>query len=200
MNWRRATVALAFVAIPVTALLFFGLTRDPGRIPSPLPGRPAPDFALEVMDLQASTPASAVAGVPANSSGPANTIRLAQQRGQVVILNFWASWCLPCRDEHAALMETAAAYRDDGVRFYGILYNDSPGAARRWLAEMGGQAYPTLLDPGTRTAIDYGVYGVPETFFVAPDGRVAYKHMGPVTRGLLVARIEELLPRTSEPE
>lgn len=201
MNWRRAAVALAVVAIPVTALLLFGLSRDPTVIPSPLPGQLAPDFALEVMDPRPQAAAPGAARPTERSAGsPANggTIRLAELRGQVVILNFWASWCGPCRIEHAALSEAAIAYQGKGVHFFGVLYNDSPGNARRWLEDMGGQSYPTLIDPGTRTAIDYGIYGVPETFFIGPDGRVADKHVGPVTRELLVERIEELMPHSAE--
>jgi len=92
-----------------------------------------------------------------------------------------------------ALVAAAERYQPKGVIFYGVLYNDSPDAARRWLAEMGGQPYPTLLDPGSRTAIDYGLYGVPETFFIDREGKVVYKHIGPVTEAILTTRIEEIL-------
>lgn len=184
MSWRRVFLAVA-LAIPVVALLAYGLTRNPNDIRSPLPGRPAPDFELEVMPDE-----------PASDEDAVSTprVRLENLRGQVVILNFWASWCLACRDEHAALSRVAEAYEDEGVRFFGLLYNDSPSNARRWIEQMGGQSYATLLDPGARTAIDYGLYGVPETFFIGPDGRVASKQVGPVTESLLVDRIEALLP------
>ena len=171
MSWRRAMVAV-LVLLPVLGLLAFGMTRDPRAIPSPLPGREAPAFALDVMAMD-----------PA--SGQAEAVRLAELRGQVVVLNFFASWCLACRDEHSALSQVAAEYADDPVRFFGIVYNDSPENARRWIRQMGGQVYPALLDPGARTAIDFGLYGVPETFFIGPDGRVAHKVTGPVTRGVL---------------
>ena len=84
-------------------------------------------------------------------------------------------------------------YRERGVDFYGILYKDSPNAMRRWIAQMGGQTYPALLDPTSRTAIDYGLYGVPETFFIGPDGKVVKKHIGPVTRAVLVSTLDSLI-------
>ncbi|MBI4545495.1 MAG: redoxin domain-containing protein [Gemmatimonadetes bacterium] len=178
MNWRRAILG-ALVAVPLLALFLFGLGRVPRAIPSPLPGRPAPLFALESLDR-------------------GDTVRLAGLRGQVVVLNFWASWCLACRDEHAALSAVAENYRDRGVRFFGLLYNDSPENGRRWIEEMGGQSYPSLIDPGSRTAIDYGLYGVPETFFITADGAVGHKQIGPVTVPLLERTLDALL--ASPPE
>lgn len=175
MSRRRALLSGAG-AVPIIALLAFGLTRDASLIPSPLPGTPAPPFALAVLDASTAEP-----------------IRLADHAGEVVVLNFWASWCLACRSEHEALSTVAERYAGRGVHFYGVLYNDTPENARRWIAEMGGQSYPTLLDPGSLTAIDYGLYGVPETFFIGPDGRVAYKQIGPATEQLLVRQIETLL-------
>jgi cytochrome c biogenesis protein CcmG/thiol:disulfide interchange protein DsbE len=177
MNWRRAAYA-AIAALPVIALFAFGMTRDPKSIPSPLPGRTAPAFALQVM-------------------GARDSVRLASLRGQVVVVNFWASWCLECRDEHETLQEAAALYTPKGVKFYGVLYNDSPENGQGYIAEMGGQAYPTLLDPRTRTAIDFGVYGVPETFFIGPDGRVAFKQVGPVD---LAAMDKILVPLLAQAE
>lgn len=182
MNWRRAAIAVLF-AVPVIGLLAWGMTRDPREIPSPLPGREAPEFALEVF----------APGHGAQALAVGDTVRLGQARGHVVVLNFWASWCLACRDEHEALSQVAEVYHGRGVRFYGVLYNDQPGAGARWIDQMGGQSYPSVLDPRTRTAIDYGLYGVPETFFIGRDGRVAYKHIGPVTTGLLVQKLDSLL-------
>ena len=119
-------------------------------------------------------------------------MRLSQLRGHVVVLNFWASWCLACRGEHPALLTVGQMYAKTDVRFYGVLYNDSPENGKRWLAEMGMTPYPSLTDPGERTAIDYGLYGVPETFIIGPDGRVAYKQTGPVSDSLLILQIEKL--------
>lgn len=182
MNWRRALYGVT-AAIPIIALLGYGLTRDPRAITSPLPGKPAPDFALTVFAPGEGNTALAVG----------DTVRLADHRGQIVVMNFWASWCLACRDEHEALSKVAAAYADRGVRFYGLLYNDQASAGVNWIEGMGGQSYPSLLDPRTRTAIDYGLYGVPETFFISRDGRVAYKHIGAVTERLLVQKLDSLL-------
>ncbi len=182
MNWKRATTAVA-MAIPVIGILAFGLTRDPKAIVSPLPGKPAPSFALSVF----------APGEGATALNVGDTVRLADHAGQVVVLNFWASWCLQCRDEHRDLSATATEYFDKGVRFYGLLYNDQESFGLRWIQEMGGQTYPSLLDPRTRTAIDYGLYGVPETFFVSRDGRVAYKHIGPISQRQLSQKLDSLL-------
>lgn len=189
MNWKRSSIAVA-VSLPVLLLFRYGLTRDPRAIPSPLPGRAAPEFTLQRMDAAAPE----AERVRADSLA----VRLAAHRGEVVVLNFWASWCLACRDEHTALSTIAEAYRGRRVVFYGILYNDTPANARRWIEAMGGQSYATLLDPGSRTAIDYGLYGVPETFFIDTEGRVAHKQIGPVTERLLVEKIEALLAEPAE--
>lgn len=182
MNWKRALIAAA-VAIPVIGLLRFGLTRDPRAIASPLPGRPAPAFDLAVF----------AGGSGAIAPKPGERIRLNDLRGNVVVVNFWASWCLPCRDEHATLSQAATRYEGQPVRFIGIVYNDVTANALRWIEEMGGQTYPALLDPGTRTAIDFGVYGVPETFFISRDGIVASKYVGPIPASVLQQRIDSLL-------
>lgn len=182
MNWKRATIATGLL-LPMIGLLAFGLTRDPKAIDSPLPGKAAPEFALSVFAPGEGKLALALG----------DTVRLTSHRGGVVVLNFWASWCLQCRDEHVDLSNTAKAYYDRGVRFYGLLYNDQESFGLKWIEEMGGQAYPSLLDPRTRTAIDYGLYGVPETFLVTGDGRVAYKHIGPISERLLSQKLDSLL-------
>jgi len=174
MNWNRALLGVAG-ACALIVLFYFGMHQDPRDIgASPLKGRAAPAFAMEVM-------------------GAPDSVSLAGMRGKVVVLNFWASWCLECRDEHAVLQEAAAQYMPQGVKFYGVLYNDNAANGQEYLTEMGGQVYPTLLDPKTRTAIDYGVYGVPETFFIAPDGRVAFKKVGPITPQEMDATLKPLL-------
>jgi cytochrome c biogenesis protein CcmG, thiol:disulfide interchange protein DsbE len=187
VNWKRSAIAI-FAAIPVIALLKSGMGRDPRAIPSPLPGKPAPEFALPVFRVPDSSSGKALA--PGIQVG--DTIRLAQHRGEVVVVNFWASWCLACRDEHRVLSDVATSYAGTNVKFFGVLYQDIPDNGRRWITEMGGQAYPALDDPGSRTAIDYGLYGVPETFFIDRTGRVAYKYVGPVTPDLLRTQIERL--------
>ncbi len=182
MNWNRAFIA-ALIAAPLIALFAWGFTRDPNSIASPLPGHDAPTFALEVF----------APGQPPLARPIGDTVRLADLRGQVVVLNFWASWCLACGDEHAILTETAKRYAGRPVHFLGVLYNDVPSAGIAWIARMGGQSYPSVNDPSARTAIDYGLYGVPETFFLDADGRVAYKQTGPVTEAGLTSIVDSLL-------
>lgn len=184
MNWNRVVLTIAGL-IPVVSLLAYGMTLDPRALPSTMPGKTAPEFSLTVME----SVGTAEGPVAASLEG---------HRGEVVVLNFWASWCLACRSEHAALSAIASAYEGRGVQFYGVLYNDVAPNAERYIRDLGGQAYPTLLDPGSRTAIDYGLYGVPETFFIGPDGTVVHKHVGPVTEALLVEWIEKA--RTAPPE
>lgn len=182
MNWKRSSIAAA-AAVPVLLLFGWGLTRDPNNIPSPLPGRAAPDFALAVF--------SPGQGALARPMG--DTVKLAALRGHVVVMNFWASWCLACRDEHAELSAVAQDYVGKPVQFLGVLYNDVPDKGTAWIMEMGGQSYPSVDDPGARVAIDYGLYGVPETFFLDANGRVAYKHTGPVSTAVVHMKVDSLL-------
>lgn len=179
MNWRRSAWGLG-LSIPFVALLAYGMTNDPRSIPSPLPGKPAPDFALQTLEGR-------------------DTVRLSDLRGDVVVINFWASWCMECRVEHADLSMAATMLREKGVHFFGLLYNDTPANGRAWIREMGGQSYPALIDQGSRTAIDYGLYGVPETFIIDRNGVVAHKQIGPITVRKLAEIIEPLLAQDVEP-
>lgn len=163
--------------ILLTLLLSFGLSRDPTVIRSALVDRTAPDFALRTLDGSA-------------------TVRLADLRGQVVVLNFWASWCADCRIEHPNLAEAWQRYRDRGVVLLGVAFQDRPSASRAYLADFGGD-WPQLSDPGSRTALAYGVYGVPETFVIGTDGRVAFKQIGPVNYDRLSREITSLLPEST---
>jgi cytochrome c biogenesis protein CcmG/thiol:disulfide interchange protein DsbE len=184
MNWKRAGLLTLLVGGPLIALLSYGMTRDPRSIPSPLPGREAPVFSRAVF-----APGNdAVLRLPVG-----DTVRLAEHRGHVVVVNFWASWCLACRDEHRDLTTVARQYAPRGVRFFGLLYNDQTNNGVQWIEQMGGQAYPALEDPGARAAIDYGLYGVPETFVVDQRGRVAHKFVGPVQPGELGALLDSLM-------
>ena len=182
MNWKRASIALA-AAVPVIALFAYGFTRDPATIPSPLPGHQAPPFTLAVI----------APGEVKLPRSPGDTIRLSDLRGKVVVLNFFASWCLPCREEHAALSEAARYYEDKPTQFIGVLYNDEPAAGIRWIDEMGGMKYPAVTDVESRTAIDYGLYGVPETFIIDAKGKVAHKELGPITGPVLRRVIDSVL-------
>lgn len=177
MSWKKMLIPAA--ALPIIALLGYGLTRDPNVVESPLPGREAFDFA-----------APTLAG---------DTLRLKDLRGNVVVLNFWASWCVACIDEHAVFVDAERRYADRPFQMLGVVYQDSPENARRWMRQMGG-SWPSLLDPSSRIAIDYGVYGVPETYFIGKDGRIAYKQIGPVNRPLLAQWVERLLAESTELE
>jgi len=173
---RRRTVFVAGVLAAVMALgavLGFGLTRDPRGVRSALVGRPAPDFALRTLD-------------------GSQTIRLSDLRGRAVVINFWASWCAECRVEHPALEAAWTRYRDRGVVLLGIPFEDLPEASRAFVEELGG-GWPVLEDPGSRTGLDYGVFGVPETYFIDPGGTIVERHVGPVTYEDLSAGITRLL-------
>jgi cytochrome c biogenesis protein CcmG/thiol:disulfide interchange protein DsbE len=185
VNWKRVTIAL-IAAAPLVALFAFGFTRDPRSIPSPLPGHKAPVFELAVLRP----------GDGSSSLAQGDTLRMRDLNGKVVVLNFWASWCGPCRAEHAALSEAAEFYADKPVQFIGVVYMDETAAALRWIDEMGGMTYPGVTDAQSHTAIDYGVYGVPETFIIDPAGRVAHKELGPVTMPILRRVIDSVLVKS----
>jgi cytochrome c biogenesis protein CcmG/thiol:disulfide interchange protein DsbE len=186
MNWKRAAIAV-LAAAPVIALFAYGFSRDPAEIPSPLPGHAAPAFTLAVF-----APGEGPLAQPLG-----DTVRLRALTGKVVIVNFWASWCGPCRAEHAGLSETAREYVGKPVRFVGVLYSDSEAAATQWITQMGGQSYPAVTDQRSLTAIDYGVYGVPETYIVDPTGRIAHKYVGPIPPSVLRQWIDSLLPNAT---
>lgn len=177
MSWKKMLLPAA--ALPVIALLGYGLTRDPNVVESPLPGREAFDFAAPSLE--------------------GDTLRLKDLQGQVVVLNFWASWCVACIDEHAVFVDAERRYADRPFQMLGVVYQDSPENARRWMRRMGG-SWPSLIDPSSRIAIDYGVYGVPETYFIGKDGRIAYKQIGPVNRLLLSHWVERLLAESGDIE
>jgi cytochrome c biogenesis protein CcmG/thiol:disulfide interchange protein DsbE len=164
---------LLMAVVVVGALLASGLTRDPNVLPSVLVGRPAPDFQLTPLD-----------------SG--RQVNLSELRGQVVVVNFWASWCLDCRIETPLLAGAWRRYRDAGVVVLGITFQDNADQARTYAAAHG-LSYPTLEDSGSRVAIAYGVTGIPETYFIDRRGRVAAKSAGVLTAGFLDQMLAVLL-------
>jgi cytochrome c biogenesis protein CcmG, thiol:disulfide interchange protein DsbE len=172
---RNRTRVIALTLLPVVAfavLLASGLGRDPRALPSELIGGSAPAFSLPEL------------GGQGDISGPLE--------GQVVVVNFWASWCLECHEEHPALAAAWDRYRERGVVFVGVVFEDAEGPALAYASEQGGD-WPLVIDPGSRTAIAYGVFGVPETFVIAPDGTIAAKTVGEVTYTWLTEEIDRAL-------
>lgn len=158
---------LVFVGLAI--LFAFRLAAgDPSRIPSALIGRKIPGFDLP-----------ALAGLSAPGGGPVPGLSDKDLTGRgVTVVNVWASWCGPCRVEHPILERLAA---EPGVRMVGINYKDKPDAASRFLKALGNPFSAIGRDETGRTAIDWGVYGVPETFVIAADGTIRHKHVGPLT-------------------
>jgi cytochrome c biogenesis protein CcmG/thiol:disulfide interchange protein DsbE len=147
------------VFLGLAAAFFIGLGRDPAVVPSALIDKPVPGFDLPpLLDTK-----------PGLASG--------DLRGKVKLVNVFASWCVPCRAEHPQLMRMAK----DGVELYGINYKDEPDAAKQWLASLGDPFLRIGADHSGRVAIDWGVYGVPETFLIDANGTIRYKHVGPIT-------------------
>jgi cytochrome c biogenesis protein CcmG/thiol:disulfide interchange protein DsbE len=168
-RWRRVTVLLPLVIfIALAALFFFRLGSDPARIPSALIGRPVPAADLPAIDGLARD------GVPVPG------INAADFKGSVTLVNVWASWCVPCHDEVPYLERLA---QDKRLRLVGINYKDQADNARRFLGRYGNPFTAVGADANGRAAIDWGVYGVPETFVVGRDGRIAYKLVGPINAG-----------------
>ena len=159
---RYVLFALPFVALlGLLGVFYYSLNRDPGYIPSVLIDKPAPEFSL---------PAVADLGVPGFDT--------AALKGEVTVVNVFASWCIPCRAEHPIL----GALKDvSGVRLFGINQADKPDQAKAFLDELGNPYDAVGADADRRVSIDWGVYGVPETFLVDAKGVIAFKHVGPLT-------------------
>lgn len=169
--------ALLPILVLLGLALFFwrGLSLDPTEIPSPLIDREAPGFELPAL------------------GDPSVTVRLSDFRGQAVLLNVWGSWCVGCHQEHAMLMRIA---EDARIPIVGLNWKDPTDDALRFLRELGDPYLVSAQDQEGRVAIDWGVYGAPETFLVDADGRIRYKHIGPITEAVwrdeLIPRIEQL--------
>ncbi len=172
LRWVGYGMALAAVAFAVVLASRFG--TDPGLVDSPLLQEPAPTFELAPLE-------------------GGETVSLEDLRGDIVVVNFFASWCLECRNEHADLTSTANAFSDQGVTFVHIAYQESPPASLDFLETAGrSDAALYLADPGSRTAIAYGVFGIPETFFIDEDGIVVGKIIGESDALVLGATIDAI--------
>ncbi|MBA2665611.1 MAG: TlpA family protein disulfide reductase [Trueperaceae bacterium] len=177
---RRVLVTTAVVG-SLAALFVFGLLRGhPDRdIPSNLLGRTAPSFELPLYEHY--------------TAEYGTVLSLAEERGRPMIINFWASWCGPCYDEAPHLERIWNRYRDD-VLVIGVQTQDRDArAAGRAFIDQFGLSFPNVHDNDSRVSITYGLFGVPETFFVRADGTVQYKHAGPVTESMMVEQIEAML-------
>jgi cytochrome c biogenesis protein CcmG/thiol:disulfide interchange protein DsbE len=145
--------------IALVAFLYFGLYNDPREIPSPLIGKPAPAFSLETLD------------------DPSRTVGTADYQGRPYLVNVWGTWCPECRREHEVLLAIA---RTKIVPIVGLNWKDDRELAQRWLVQLGNPYDSVAFDPEGQAAIDWGVYGAPETFLVSADGTVLYKRIGPM--------------------
>jgi cytochrome c biogenesis protein CcmG, thiol:disulfide interchange protein DsbE len=160
------------VFVVLVVFLGVGLQRDPREVPSPLVGKPAPQFQLPRLD------------------DPQKSLALQEMRGQVWLLNVWASWCVSCRDEHPVLVELS---KSGVVPIYGLNYKDQRADALNWLNLFGNPYTASISDADGKVGIDYGVYGVPETYVIDKSGVIRYKQIGPVTQDALQKKILPLV-------
>ena len=168
---KRYSIPLAIFLVLVV-FLGIGLRLDPREVPSPLIGKPAPAFQL------------------AQLHEPGKVLDKQDLRGQVWLLNVWASWCVSCREEHAVLVELA---KSNVVPIYGLDYKDKRDDALAWLNQFGNPYVASITDNNGRVGMDYGVYGVPETFLIDKNGTIRYKQIGPLTPQALKDKILPLV-------
>lgn len=160
------------IAAALVVILFVGLGKDPAAIRSPLIGRPAPSFALREV-------------------GTGRTVDIAQFRGKPLVINFWATWCGPCWEEHPVLVANARVLQPN-VQFLGVVFQDTEEKIQGFLQQRG-TAYPTVVDDRGKTAIAYGVGGVPETFFLDANGKIVAKYSGPMDAGIIQENLQKVM-------
>jgi cytochrome c biogenesis protein CcmG/thiol:disulfide interchange protein DsbE len=165
------------VFIALVAVFAVGLTRDPKRVPSPLINQQAPAFSLPLV------------------SPPDAQLSDVDLKGEVSLLNVWASWCVACRTEHPFLMKLA---REGDIPLYGLDYKDTRPNAMRWLQQFGNPYRASAFDESGEVGIDWGVYGVPETFVLDQAGMIRHKHIGPITPEIWESEIAPLIARLRE--
>lgn len=171
----KARFLIPFVVFLVlVAFFFFGLGLNPHEIPSPLINKPAPAFKLQQLH------------------DPSKSFSVEDMRGKVWVFNVWASWCVSCRDEHPLWVEFA---RSNSLPIVGLNYKDQRPDALNWLQQLGNPYVLSVMDTEGRIGIDYGVYGVPETYVIDKQGIIRMKHIGPITVQVLQ---EKILPKVRE--
>lgn len=174
----RGVMPIAGILAMVALLVFvfngrFG--QDPRLVDSPLIGRPVSDLTFDYLEQD-------------------GTFSFADQKGTVLVVNFFASWCIPCRTEHDDLTSTSAAYADRGVHFLGIVYQDKPAQATAFLDEFGrGTNYSFVIDPDSRAIVELGVFGVPETYIIDANGLIQWKTAGAVNAAALQSALDQVL-------
>jgi cytochrome c biogenesis protein CcmG/thiol:disulfide interchange protein DsbE len=168
---KKLFIPLA-VFVVLVGFLFVGLFLNPREVPSPLIGKPAPQFTLNQLHR------------------PDKTLGTPDMKGQVWLLNVWASWCVSCREEHPLLVELGKAKL---VPIIGLNYKDEPAAGMKWLAQNGDPYNLSIVDRDGAVGIDFGVYGVPETFVIDKQGTIRYKQIGPITVEALEKKIIPLV-------
>lgn len=172
---RRVIGTVMLVAVVALGAVVFsvGFGRDPSVVRSVLINKPAPELQGTTLD--------------------GDSLDIGDYRGQVVLVNVWASWCAACRAEHPVLAATQRAYASDGLQIIGIDMSDKAADARKFLAEMGGATYPSVQDPDARIAVAWGTFGVPETYVVDRTGTIREKAVGAVTTAWITSHVAPLL-------
>jgi cytochrome c biogenesis protein CcmG/thiol:disulfide interchange protein DsbE len=169
---RIARYSAVALIVGLALVLTLAFRRDPHDIKTGTVGKPAPAFTL-----------------PSLADG--TSVSLDQYKGKIVILNFWSSWCIPCKEENPALTNVWERYRGTDVVLLGVVFQDSADAARAYTSRLGN-TWASAIDDNGQIALSYGVFGPPETYFIGADGVIAGRHIGPIDESTLLTGIETL--------